>query len=213
MNKFKRLILLGGTLTLLTACAEEPAEQSEVPTEEETEVVEEVEAEKVEVEETPVEESDVGKRSNPVPVGEWIAIEETYYSEDDEQLDALLNVRITDVIRGEEALNVLMEENQFNEPAPEGHEWVIINIEAELLEGSEDDPYTIVPWFSVMDSTGSQVSQDDYGTLDGDEYGHVDLFPGGTTSGRYAFYTVEGDETLLTYEKFLDGSIYFNINN
>ena len=177
----------------------------------EEEVEEEPEVEEVEEEETPEKESEHGKRSNPVPVGEWASIEESLYDDEENFLDAVLNLRITDVVRGEEAFEILKNENQFNEEAPEGHEWVIISLEAKLVEGSEDAPFTVVPWFSIIDSTGSEVSQDDWGTLDGDEYGYVDLFEGGETSGRYVFYTLEGDDTLLSYEQFFEGSIYFSL--
>ena len=208
--KLKNAVLLAGSLITLVACGADTVENKEEVVVDNTEEVETLEESKVE-EEASEKESEYGKRSNPVPLGEWTSIEESLYDDDENALDAVLNLRITDVIRGEEAFEVLKNENQFNEEAPEGHEWVIVSLEAKLIEGSEDFPFTVVPWFSIIDSTGSEVSQDDWGTLDGDEYGYVDLFEGGETSGRYVFYTLEGDDTLLSYEQFLEGSTYFSL--
>ena len=208
--KLKNAVLLAGSLIALVSCGADTVDNKEEVVVDDIEEVETVEESEVE-EETSEKESEYGKRSNPVPVGEWVSIEENLYDDEDNVLDAVLDLRITDVVRGEEAFGILKNENQFNEEAPEGHEWVIISLEAKLVEGDEDIPFTVVPWFSIIDSTGSEVSQDDWGTLDGDEYGSVDLFEGGETSGRYVFYTLEGDDTLLSYEQFLNGSTYFSL--
>lgn len=208
--KLKNAVLLAGSLITLVACGADTVENKEDVVVDNTEEVEMPEESKVE-EEVSEKESEYGKRGNPVPVGEWASIEESIYDDEDNALDAVFNLRITDVVRGEEAFGILKNENQFNEEAPEGHEWVIVSLEAKLVEGDEDSPFTVVPWFSIIDSTGSEVSQDDWGTLDGNEYGYVDLFEGGETSGRYVFYTLEGDDTLLSYEQFFEGSIYFSL--
>jgi len=228
MNKrnIKQLLLAGSTLMVLGACSTRevqestPTPEEEVEEVDETEVVEEgaeteentdVEAEEEEAEEEPPT-SDVGKRSNPVPVGESVTYTEVYYGEDwEEEYEAEYEVRITDIVRGEEALTILKEENQFNEPAPEGMEWAIITLEGTLHAGDEDVPYTVVPWFSVVDSTGSEVPQDDYATLDGNEYGYVDLFPGGTTEGRIAHYMPVDDESLLFLDDMMGSGIYFSL--
>lgn len=208
--KLKNAVLLAGSLITLVACGADTVDNKEEVVVDNTEEVETLEESKVE-EEASEKESEYGKRSNPVPVGEWASIEESLYDDEENVLDAVLNLRITDVVRGEEAFGILKSENQFNEEAPEGHEWVIVSLEAKLVEGSEDVPFNVYPWFSIIDSTGSEVSQDDWGTLDGDEYGYVDLFEGGETSGRYVFYTLKEDDTLLSYEQFFEGSTYFSL--
>lgn len=184
-------------------------------------VVENVEAEDTDSEEELEEEvaeepkekeaSNVGKRSNPVPLGTAFQFEDTYSDDDFNSLDAVFELTVLDVIRGDEAYDILVSENQFNEPAPEGMEWAIISLEGRLIEGDEDVPYTVVPWFSVVDSSGSEISQDDYGTFDGNEYGYVDLFPGGTTTGRIAKYIPLGDDTLLVLDEFWGSGIYFSL--
>ena len=159
--------------------------------------------------------SNLGKRSNPVPIGQWIEFEDTYYEslESFDAIDGKFKLRITGVERGEEATEQLIKENQFNQAAPEGHEWVIASLEIEMLEGDEDAPYTVVPFISIVSSSGNEISQDDWATLDGNEFGHVDLFPGGSHSGRITKYIPDGDDSLMVYEFMLDSSIYFSISD
>ncbi|MFY9613325.1 MAG: hypothetical protein ACOXZT_08730 [Tissierellaceae bacterium] len=156
----------------------------------------------------------LGKRSNPVPLGEWIEFKDTYYEslESFDAIEGTFRLRISQVERGEEVLEKLKSENQFNEPAPEGHEWVIVHMEIEMLEGDEDVPYTVVPFTSIIASTGNEVSQDDWATLDGNEFGYVDLFPGGSHSGRLTAYVPVGDDALFVYEIGFDTGLYFSLN-
>lgn len=216
----KLIMLLGVSSLLLAACGEESTNESTEENQDETEeIVEEVEAdeeedseeteEPEEIEES--EEVEVGTRSNPVPLGEAVLIEDSTYDDSDNRLDVVYELKITDVIRGEEAYDILLEENQFNEPAPEGYEWVIANLEVELIEGDDDYPFTIVSWDKIIASTGSEVSQDDYGTLAGNEFGYSDLFPGGTHSGRTTFYVPEEDESLYAWEVMFDKTYYFSL--
>lgn len=209
--KIRRLILLLflslSLVFTITACGDTSSGQAE---DESNDIVETDEDSKSKE----TSSSNVGKRSNPVPIGQWIEFEDTYYEslESFDAIDGRFKLRITEVERGEEAFEQLIEENQFNEPGPEGYEWIIVNFEIEMLEGDEDAPYTVVPFISVMSSSGNEVSQDDWATLDGNEFGHVDLFPGGSHSGRVTKYVPEGDESLLVYEFMLDSSIYFYIS-
>lgn len=222
----KRIMLLSSFLLVLAACdddldmdsdpieedsTEEHSDESVVEAEEADEETEDVEEDIEDIEEE--SSSDVGRRTNPVPLGESIVFEDTYRSEDfEDQYDAVYEITVTEVIRGEEAWAALEDENMFNEPAPEGMEWIIISLEGTLHEGDEDVPYAVVPWFSVVDSTGSEVAQDEYASLSGNEYGFVDLFPGGSTSGRITKYIPEGDDSLLVMDEFFASGIYFSLS-
>lgn len=205
--KIKKLVMLFISLLLIftfVACGEENMEQVENETDTLVETDEDSNSDA---------NDNLGKRSNPVPIGEWIEFKDTYYEsiESSDQIEGTFKLRITEVERGDSAFEQLIEENEFNEPAPEGHEWIIAHFETEMLDGDEDSPYTVVPFINVMSSSGNEVSQDEYGTLDGDEFGYVDLFPGGSHSGRVTNYVPEGDESLLVYEYGLESGIYFSI--
>lgn len=207
MKKRRILLVLLSLLLvfLLLACEDDNSDQASNESNDTVEAGEDLSSE---------EPADtIGKRSNPVPIGEWIEFEDTYYEslESFDGIDGKFKLRITEVERGDEALDKLIEENQFNEPAPDDNEWVIAHFEIEMLDGDEDAPYTLVPFVSVMSSSGNEISQDDWATLDGNEFGHVDLFPGGEHSGRLTMYVPEGDESLLVYEYGFDSAIYFSI--
>jgi len=143
MNKrsIKQLLLVGSTLMVLGACSSREVQESTPTSDEEVEVEEtEVVSEEEETEETEeAPTSAVGKRSNPVPVGDSVTYTEAYYGEEvEDEYEAEFELRITDVVRGEEALAILQEENQLNEPAPEGMEWTIITLEGTLHAGDEE---------------------------------------------------------------------------
>ena len=209
----KNLLLVGMLSLTLFGCSTDSGTAESVDTS--SQASEKMEADDIEKvdssEETLEEEVVLGKRTTPAPIGEWVEVEESYSNEDwTETYEAKLKMRMTEVVRGEEAKDILANENMFNEDAPEGMEWVIATLEAELLEGDEDVAYTLVPFMNVVDSSGSEVSQDAYGTLEGSEFGFVDLFPGGTTSGRTVFYVPTEDESLLVYNNFTS-KIYFDL--
>lgn len=54
-----------------------------------------------------------------------------------------------------------MEANQFNEEAPEGMEWTMIDVEYTINEAdTEDEARYVTPDFVIIDSSGSEVAQD-----------------------------------------------------
>lgn len=142
------------------------------------------------------DKADWGKRSTPVPLGEFIEIIDREYGHD-EPFDVKLNLKINNIIRGQEAYDILISENRFNEPAPEGLEWAILELEVEYLEGSEDYPYSPRIRFDIFDTTGKQVDQVDTGTLS-TKFRDTDIFPGVTHSGREVYLVPEGADFLLS---------------
>lgn len=142
-----------------------------------------------------VDKSNWGKRSSPVPLGESIEVIDKEYGAE-ETFSARLNLKIDNIIRGEEAYDILISENRFNEPAPEGLEWAIIELEVEYLNGSEDYPYSPRIRFDIFDATGKQVDQSDWGTLSV-HFSDTDIFPGVTHSGREVYLVPEGEDFLL----------------
>jgi|SRR5699024_8037480 len=212
----KRILsLLFVSSFLLVACASEENELT----------VEDAEIEKVEeteqVEEEPEEETEsiVGSRSNPVPINKKVSQEFEYYSHDDMESDEKYkgnrSIILSNFTRGEEVYNYLIEANQFNEEAPEDMEWAMIDVEYTLNEAeTEDESQFVSPDFVIIDSRGSEVAQDEvYPTLNsGDEFGYVELYSGGTASGKYVFYVPENDEILIKYDDWNAKPIFFNPN-
>ena len=167
------------------------------------------------LDETSTEESDaeasvIGKRSNPMPLGQSIEIPVEYSNEDwTENYEGTISLQINGVTKGQAAMDTLMAENQFNEAPPEGMEWVIFDVTMKLLDGNQDTPYTTSPAFDIISSSGSEIAQDTYGTLDGNEFGYTDLFPGAEASGRVVKYAPMGDNFLISYDENYSAAFYF----
>ncbi|MBS5821763.1 MAG: hypothetical protein KIC85_11420 [Enterococcus gilvus] len=156
-------------------------------------------------------EAAVGKRSNPVPLGSTATFDTTYYSKDSEDVPANISMTISNVIRGNEAMNYLTNANEFNEAAPEGKEWLLFDVSMKMNKGSQDDAYYVTPSFIPISSTGEEVSQDTYGTLkDGEEFGNKDLYEGGTQNGKVALLVPTGDNTLVEFQDF-DTRVFFKL--
>ncbi|UXJ97051.1 DUF4352 domain-containing protein [Enterococcus raffinosus] len=156
-------------------------------------------------------EAAVGKRSNPVPLDSTATFDTTYYSENSEDIPANISMTISNVIRGDEAMNYLTNANEFNEAAPEGKEWLLFDVTMKMNKGSQDDAYYVTPSFIPISSTGEEVSQDTYGTLaDGEEFGNKDLYEGGTQTGKVALLVPTGDDTLVEFQDFNTG-VFFKL--
>ncbi|WP_320164944.1 hypothetical protein [uncultured Trichococcus sp.] len=162
-------------------------------------------------EESANESSAFGKRSNPVPLGQAIEIPVEYSNEDwTENYEGTISLQINGITKGQAALDTLMAENQFNEAPPEGMEWVIFDVTLKLLDGNQDIPYTTFPSFDIISSSGSEIAQDAYASLDGNEFGYTDLFPDAEVSGRVVKYAPIGDNFLISYDENFSASFYFS---
>lgn len=166
-----------------------------------------------EAEQTKKTTSEVGKRSNPVKLGETATFDTTYYTKDGEPLDANLSITLSNVVRGQEALDYLMAANQFNAAPPEGQEWVIVDVALTVNKGDADVPYYEMGAFTPVSSSGEEVSQAEYPTFaNGENFGNVDLYEGASTTGKIGFLTKINDETVLEYTGAdFDTSVFFSL--
>jgi len=156
------------------------------------------------------EESVIGKRSNPVPLNETIEFPVEYANEDwTETYTGMATMSISTVIRSEAALATLVSENQFNEPAPEGYEWMIFTVDMGLTEGDIDNPYTPMDMFTIIDAGGSEIPQDIYPSFDGNDFGYTAMFPDGKSTGRVAKIVKVGEDPLIVYSEGFTASYYF----
>lgn len=151
-----------------------------------------------------VDKSNWGKRSSPVPLGESIEVIDKEYGAE-ETFSARLNLKINNIIRGQEAHDIVMAENMFNDAAPVGLEWAIIELEADYLNGSEDYPYSPNIRFDIFDTTGKQVDQS-LSAAFSVKFRDTDIFPGVTHTGREVYLVPEDEDFLLATK--LD-SLYF----
>lgn len=155
--------------------------------------------------------SEPGKRSNPVALGKTATFDTNFFNEDGEEFDANLSITLSNVIRGEEAMNYLTSANEFNEPAPEGNEWIIFQVDEKLNKGDADVPYFESGFFKVIDSKGAELEQTSFATLaDGENWGSADMYEGATLTGKHAVYAPVGEDILLEYTgNDFDTTVFF----
>ncbi|GGA71467.1 hypothetical protein [Ornithinibacillus halotolerans] len=146
--------------------------------------------------------SNLGKRSNPVPVGESVTLSSNVYSDDGEEAKGEFTISLTNFQRGQEVMDFLLSENQFNEQPPEGHEWMMFDVSIEANIDNPDISYYVAPSFNVLDANGSPVPQDIYPTFDTGEFGYEDLYDGGKLTGKAAVVVPTDEEVLVEYSDF-----------
>lgn len=157
------------------------------------------------------EESAVGKRSNPVPLGSTATFDTTYYAEDGTEINSNISMTISNPLRGQEAYDFLLSENEYNEAAPEGKEWLVFDVKMKMNKGSQDEPYYAMPSFTPISSNGEEVAQDTYGTFsEGSEFGYKELYEGGELSGKVALLVPTGDDTLISFTDF-NSKVFFSL--
>ncbi|SFC09974.1 hypothetical protein SAMN04488102_10338 [Alkalibacterium subtropicum] len=194
---------------------EETEDNEEAIVEEEEEVSEETEVEEPENEtEKELEEkpsANLGQRTNPVPLGEsfQFAVQIVDYEADDyNPQEGLIEVTLSNLVTGDDAYAFLLEENPYNEEAPEGYEWIVFDIEATLLEGDENIPYMPMPMISTVSESGAESPDGHYATLN-NEFGYIDLFDGGTTSGKQAVIAPVDESYLIKW--YENSTVFFDI--
>src|SRR3954454_21184825 len=118
---------------------------------------EDVEPKEEQKEEQKTAEPEVGTRTNPVKVGETLIVEGATVTDLDDwekQTVGDFNLTLNKVTRGEEAYNMIVSYNQFNEPAPDGFEYALLDF---TLTGSIEDPNIaeyVSPSLTVITSEG-----------------------------------------------------------
>lgn len=99
---------------------------------------------------------ELGSRLNPMPIGE--AFLGTYTSGG---YDYAIGITLQEVVRGEEAWNMLYEANRFNDKPPEGKEYILARFTVGYISdlGGEDRALEISDW-DFKFSTGTYRVED-----------------------------------------------------
>jgi len=206
MKKRFILTLLVGLVMATTACSSGDNDKVSVAANASADATE-----KIETEPQTESVSEVGKRSNPIPLGQTATFSNDYYSNNGETIEATISVTLSNVVRGEEAYSYLIGVNQFNEAAPDGYEWIVFDATLTLDKGSVDDAYYVMPSLKIIDSSGSEVNQSDYATFaTGEEFGYVDIYEGGQSSGKVGKLVPVGSDVLVEFSDW-NSSVFFTL--
>lgn len=211
----KKYLLLFVSAMLLGACSDSDSAQvttQDSDTEENSESVETKEDTTKTAESDEAKESEVGNRSNPVPLGKSATWNVLYGDSNDEPIEGTITTTISDIVRGDEAYQQLLTDNEFNEEAPEGYEWLLFNLKLTLDDGSDDDAFntsqiSIIP----IASDGSEVDQTTYATFaEGTDFGYKDIYKGGTDEGKVGLLVPVDDDTLIELTDWNSG-VFFSL--
>ncbi len=153
-------------------------------------------------------EKAVGTRSNPLPFGETITVKENIYDDSSNSYESLLEITVVEMIRGEEAWEIIENENEYNEPAKEGYEYALVKVKG-FLKASETEDDSL--WFSTINF--------DFVSNEGEVYDMAsavipnelekELYSGGTGEG-YIYSEVRiGDDYKVSYESSEGSPVFF----
>ncbi|WP_088005531.1 hypothetical protein [Indiicoccus explosivorum] len=99
----------------------------------------------------------IGTRSNPLPFGDTITADVNIYGDGIDAYPASLDLTVTEVIRGQDAWNIVLAENQFNESPTEGYEYALVKVKGALKDAeTENYPFHLFSMdFEYVDQEGT----------------------------------------------------------
>lgn len=157
-------------------------------------------------------QSKLGSRSNPVPFQKTATVDDELYNNEGEAFKIKFDVTVEEVVRGEKAYQQLKAMNEFNEPAPNGYEWVLAKTKVKFVESeTEDLAFNIdgIMNFEMVSESGDIYSGDLYGTTDPDF--SFEMYVGNEKEGYISGLVKTGEKAQLRYEEMLGGQVFFNL--
>ena len=209
---------IGAALTL-SACGSDTTEVNEEQDTTASESVEETEEEVGEAEEEPAEEeaaaeeeteeSEAGKRSNPVAVGETKVVDITIFDNESNSYEGKAEITVNSITRGEEAVEEIQSTNEFNEEPAEGHEYLMADVTATLVEAETEDYawYLDAMNFSFIGSDGSPY---DWTSVVVEPELNGEVYEGGTLEGKVTNMVKQDDPILLVFEDGNWDNVFFS---
>ena len=206
MNKYKRFIVLFTVLALVTAACSfssligqngsdeaMDASMEEAASDNVNEGDEETSPQSESVTSTPEEGLSI---DNPAPVGFEVVADNKAFT-------------VTGATRP--ADEIVAEANQFNAPAEEGEEFLMVDLQITCTKSADElcefTPFNMIVWGSLEDShTRTFVAGLD------NEINSIEWGGGETVSGVIPFLVGEGETDLvLIYQPFSGGAYFFNL--
>lgn len=148
-----------------------------------------------------------GTRTNPIPAGTTGTYDGT-----EEVVNAFkVDMTVTEVIRGDSALQMAKAANRFNEDPPEGMEYLFVKFKVKALEGEGDDAIDINnAQFDLISSGG--VKYDDFVSVAGLEPKFTEMYPGAEIEGFAYFYVaVEDESPTVVFLDYINDGLWFAI--
>lgn len=214
----KKLVLLGVSAFLLGACGNGSSETATNTESSEaqpsTEQVDSTENDSSTEEST---DSNQGKRSNPYTLADTFEMDVQYSDPDSDDyapIDGRIKVTFNNVTTGQEAQDFLTSENEFNDQAPEGFQWMVFDTSVELLEGSEDVPFNLFLTEQIYDANGASVDNSEHMAFSNNQLSDQSIFPGATAQGNIVLLVPEDTTGALMEMSYLGGgdTVYIDLS-
>src|SRR5690606_13232574 len=104
-------------------------------------------------------------------------------------------ISILEVVYGDEALNMVMEANQFNDPPEDGMEYIIVNIYARNISSTEDSNNIDWTYFNITGN--ANIKYEHPSIVSPEPRLNIDLYPGGVTEGWIVLQAGIDEENLI----------------
>ncbi|MEI4769809.1 hypothetical protein WAX74_09155 [Psychrobacillus sp. FJAT-51614] len=195
---------------LLVACGEKEAtNESSAPTNKSEEVSNDIEVTEKADKTDSAETKGFGKRSNPVPVGTTQTVDIAIYDNESNSFAGKADITITEVKRGQEVLDLVLAQNEYNETPPEGYEYILLNVKATLTEAeTEDYAWLADGWdFDFIGEDGSPYEMTS--VVYEPEY-HGEVYVGGTVEGFVVNQVKVNDPIKVVYEDGNWDNVFFS---
>lgn len=148
--------------------------------------------------------SEEGTRATPMPLNSTLSLTGTMMDSDTyDNFDASIDITVVETIRGEKAAQMIQSENQFNDPAPEGKEYILNKVKVRAYDiASPENKFMIdgMMEFEYVSESGTLYSGE--AVVIPNELSAT-LYNDGTAEG-YIQGTVDKNDAnpLIKYEKF-----------
>ena len=160
------------------------------------------------------QDDNLGKRSNPVPIGQTVTIDEVIYDDDSNPYEAKASVTLLNVTRGQEAWDIIKAENQFNEAPAEGYEYALVELHLKVEESETEDYALFVTdgWnVSFVSADGKEYEFDpDHSVVVPNAF-EGNLYKGAELTGYAVQHVREGDNFLVKYSSNAMKDTFFSI--
>ncbi|PLT33498.1 hypothetical protein [Bacillus sp. V5-8f] len=156
--------------------------------------------------------SKLGSRTNPVPFQTTATVEDELFNDNGDSFPIKFNLTVNEVVRGDAAFQKLKGMNEFNEPAPEGYEWVLAKAKVKFLESDTQDLAFHIDGimnFEMVSESGDIYSGDLTATTEPDF--SFEMYVGNEKEGYIAHLVKTGEKAQLRYDEMMDGQVFFNL--
>ncbi|MEM5591334.1 hypothetical protein AAHH67_05505 [Niallia circulans] len=205
-NTFKLCLTSLFIITILGGCGQDT---KDVKMKESDEAQEEVQKKSDKKEEA---KSKLGSRTNPVPFKKTVTVEDELYNDKGESFPIKFDLTVLEVTRGEDAYQKLKSMNEFNEPAPDGYEWLLAKTKVKFTESATKDLSLYIDGimnFEMVSENGDIYSGDILGTTD-PEFSY-EMYVGNEKEGYISGLVKKGEKAQLRYEEMLGGNVFLNL--